>query len=64
MTHVKIPSYQDAEIAIHNERKTGESATALEKFVHEYEHTMDSEWRPMLAAVLADMMPAGATVEW
>ena len=63
MKHLKIPSWHDCIEAVANERKTGEPPTALEKFVNEYE-VEDTLWRPMLAAVLADMMPQGAKVEW
>ena len=63
MKYLKIPSWHDCTEAVVNERKTGESPTALEKFVNEYE-VDDTLWRPMLAAVLADMMPQGAKVEW
>ena len=64
MTHLKIPSWADCEIAVREERENGEPATALEKFVFEFDHTSDPQWRPMLAAVLADMMPQGAKVEY
>ena len=64
MKYLKIPSWADCEIAVREKLENGEPATALEWFIYEFEHTYDPRWRSMLAAVLADMMPQGAKVEW